>query len=684
MASATALLNAEASCCAVLERELIDQADTPMIEKSNNEPEANSAAVPPCATGKFDINNGGTTTGHNSIITSQELTSDEVPQSQTNSGKNMSEVSESTELPAPAEKKGWNPLEEVDSALLSALCDSRERKALLRLERVLVDFMKEKSLGRIEVGGPYNSIVVGGHCENTPQISGILQQSASDVQLQQQQQRGMRQTSFQRLILHRVADRFNIIRENVTNNSIDGSSNDFNIPNGITGFGGNGGQASYPSSLIRLVKVKESCIPPNLLIDIDLSILENYKNPRARSVGGGSLNNDGGIKTITNSFSPSGVKDGLSMGGISGKSKSKKKMVIMKRNSSGSGSFNNYDGADSQGKREGRNRSGMKGKKLSDREKAYEEARARIFGITESHSSDGNNSHIDDAKPVLADGKPVEPAPERKNDTGTESCQLSFSSVEDISLLSAIGHSSGTEVLSPNQAVIESHVDTATPEQSLSVPDSQVHNEPSSGDSSRQNSGSSLTASVPAAAKSGAVLKAVYRNRQQEENDPDFRRRSDVRPGYAGMGGMAYGPYGGYHMNGAMLQTSANSAAMLHAQQVHQPYYYGQPTGLIHPNAQMTQQDSPYSSNLTNPPQPAQYFSQQVYYGGQETVPQSRQRVNPRQNQPKMVSGTEKQQLKPSQVLIGTTNREQTDALGAPKDSDNPVTCCSEEFPALS
>lgn len=683
MASATALLNAEASCRHVLEVERFNQANSAMNGQSDNKREADSAAAPPCATGKLIADYGGTASERNKIDSSHELTSEEAPQSQPDNLQNTGDLLENPESHVPAEKKGWKPLEEVDSALLSALCDSRERKGLLRLERVLVDFMKEGNLGHIEVGGPYNSIVVGGDSENTPQISGILQQSTSDAQLQQQQQRGMRQTSFQRLILHRLADRFNIIRENVTSNGTDGASNDFNIQNGIAGYGGNVGQANYPPSLIRLIKVNESCIPSNLLIDIDLSVLVNYKNPRARSCGGSSFNNDDGIKTITSSFSSSTLKDGPSMGGISGKSKSKKKMVIMKRNSSGSGSFNNYDGANSRGKRESKNRSGMKGKKLSDREKAYEEARARIFGNTEPPVSEGNNRRNVESKPVSVDGTTVDPVAEGKNCTGTERCQPVSSSVEDIASLNANAHSSDTGFVSPNPAAVELDLATATDEQSLSSPDYQVQNDPSSGDSSRQNSSSSTT-SVPAAAKSRAVLKAVYRNRQQEENDPDFKRRSDVRPGYTAIGGMVYGPYGGYNMNGAMIQSTVNSAAILQAQQAHRHYYYGQPAALIPPNAHMTQQDASYPSNLTNQLQPAQYFSPQVYYGGKEMAPQSRQRTTPRQHQATVVSGTEKQELKPSQLLSGTSNKEQTDAPRATKDSDNLVICSPEEFPALT
>lgn len=49
----------------------------------------------------------------------------------------------------------------VDSALLSALRDPRERLALLKLEQVLIDFQeKQPNDPYIDVGGPYNTLVV--------------------------------------------------------------------------------------------------------------------------------------------------------------------------------------------------------------------------------------------------------------------------------------------------------------------------------------------------------------------------------------------------------------------------------------------------------------------------------------------------------------------------------------------
>ena len=56
----------------------------------------------------------------------------------------------------------WNPLEHVDSALLSALCDQRERKAMVTLEQVMIDFMRNEKVETMEVGGAFNSIVFSG------------------------------------------------------------------------------------------------------------------------------------------------------------------------------------------------------------------------------------------------------------------------------------------------------------------------------------------------------------------------------------------------------------------------------------------------------------------------------------------------------------------------------------------
>lgn len=85
--------------------------------------------------------------------------------------------------------------EEIDSALIAALRDPKERAALLRLEMELLKFM-DSANGWMEIAGSYNSIIWMG--DPSPPMAA------------QQQNR---QSSFQRCVLHRLSDRFGIVRE---------------------------------------------------------------------------------------------------------------------------------------------------------------------------------------------------------------------------------------------------------------------------------------------------------------------------------------------------------------------------------------------------------------------------------------------------------------------------------------
>lgn len=487
----------------------------------------------------------------------------------------------------------WNPLDEVDSALLSALCDTRERKALFRLEQVIVDFMKDKSSGYMEVGGAFNSIVLnqasGGEASDE-QTSAAYQQSLQDLQFQQQ--RGLRQTSFQRLILHRLADRFNIIREQLNNAN----------ERGLVDVGAvNHGQGPMTPGLIRLVKTNESCVPSHLLIDINLVLLINYKNPRARNYGGGNnginANNavpvgnnyeEGAVKNITDNMSSATLKSPSVAGSStsSGK-KSNKKMVIMKRNSS--------SGDAMEGKGKGKQKGKARRKKLEDREKAYEEARARIFGIHERNGgAGGGDDHVEKGEkaaiPQSADAQDAVATP-------MGSCHSSFSVEKDVASFTSYGATGVAEHIIPSQLV------SATPSavrMSPPSPEALARDRESAAfspskmapaaetETSRQSSSFSA-APAPAAVTSGAIFKAVYRNRQQEENDPDFKRRSDVRPSYVPY--VTTNPYHGapvgYGVNPAAMGQQpppAVPAAMMaiHVQQqaaaAHQPHFYPQTT----------------------------------------------------------------------------------------------------------
>lgn len=471
------------------------------------------------------------------------------------------------------EGKEWNPLEEVDSALLTALCDVRERKALLRLEQVVLDFMKEETTGYIEVGGAYNTIINGGQGVygggDVDRATGLPQQVLQD--LQQQQQRGIRQTSFQRLILHRLADRFNIVRENPS--SIPPNENNNNPSNVEGGYdnasrgGSSGAGTSYPPGLIRLVKVKESCVPPHLLIDVDLSLLVNYKNPRARGGGGlhPSVTSQEGVNSIASSLAASGLQEAPSAASVSKQSTPHKKMVIMKRNSSGGGSSNNAGQANT--KREGKSRGGLKGKKMIDREKAYEEARARIFGVSASSSDEDERKGIGKRGSLNANTGELTPQ------NATAITPSSSDNSESAICENANGPNEEGPALENGKEF------------------------------SRQTSVALSASSITGTAAS----KAVYRNRQQEENDPDFRRRNDVRPSYVPMPPNSVpfvpnpyirnGSHAGY-LNMAMGHASLNAAVAMPAQPHHQPPYY-----------QFTPQDTMHLPNHAASPQ-APYFPQ--------------------------------------------------------------------------
>eukprot|EP00580_Thalassiosira_gravida_P016276 CAMPEP_0201663342 /NCGR_PEP_ID=MMETSP0494-20130426/5174_1 /ASSEMBLY_ACC=CAM_ASM_000839 /TAXON_ID=420259 /ORGANISM="Thalassiosira gravida, Strain GMp14c1" /LENGTH=768 /DNA_ID=CAMNT_0048141915 /DNA_START=141 /DNA_END=2447 /DNA_ORIENTATION=+ len=586
----------------------------------------------------------------------------------------------------------WDPLEEVDSALLSALCDARERKALFRLEQVIVDFMKDKSSASMEVGGAFNSIVlnqasgpVRSKSGQTPngKMSALYQQGLQD--LQYQQQRGLRQTSFQRLILHRLADRFNILREQINGNE----------GRGLVEMGHNhlGQPPSFSPGLIRLVKTNESCVTSRLLIDIDLSLLINYKNPRARNYGGGvnintnapnniaSTNNsnyeDGALKSLAENVASTTLESSsiaVTSSSTTTSKKPNKKMVIMKRNSS-SGSANPENG---KGKQKGKTRR----KKLEDREKAYEEARARIFGINGKNDPGGGDGNVEKAErhsvPQSADAQDIVATP-------LNSCHSSFSVENDAMSPTSSAASAGvTEHIIPSQLL------SAAPSADRSYPPSP---EPPGGgresaaaspsgvgsatevETKRQSS--SFSAPAPAAVTSGAVFKAVYRNRQQEENDPDFKRRSDVRPSYVPYAAPP-NPYGGqvgYGVGAASMGQQPPPpvpAAMMamHVQQqqqaavVHQPHFYPQPSSQFPTPQDAATAAYALNSNVSSnpPPQWAAAPSRGFYPTPQqpeqqEKHPQAWQpRTSPNQMQPNSGSGANSGKNYTSQQFNAPTN----------------------------
>jgi hypothetical protein len=307
--------------------------------------------------------------------------------------------------------------ETIDSALLAALRDPRERLGLLKLENALIDFMITSD-GYIEVGGPYNSVVIS-------PTSGML--SGSSVSSDRPQ------STFQRCILHRLADRFSIVRE--SGNLMEG--------------------------YIRLVKIKESRTPKKLLLHLDSKEYNSPVDEATRSMDQMNISGQGGSSS-SGVYTPNGNT-------VNNKAKPRK-VKIMKRNSSTSGSGSNKN-SDSKN-------TPRKAKNLSDREKAYAEARARIFAEQQGEGEAG----------IAGSGLPT-PAAATPSPTITPSASRnSFNSLEEDGI----------------------------PEES--------------DDKARSRAANS------------AVTKATYRNRRQEENDPDFQR------GGAVVVSPSYGPdvYGRY------------------------------------------------------------------------------------------------------------------------------------------
>ena len=278
----------------------------------------------------------------------------------------------------------------IDAALQDALREPRERMALLRLEAVLIDFVRSRrndddasSGGRwLEVGGPYNSVVIVGGSPATTAAAANPSPPPPPP------------TSFQRCLLHRLAQRFGLVRESGC--VLEGS--------------------------IRLVQVPGTKIPDRLLRDLEPheygAAVNNSNNneddgitPGGRPYGGGGgppLNPwtaevdqatqslaqatlavpSVGVSTATTSQAP--------------QRSSARKMKIMKRSTTDHRSQSTGPNQTGGG---GNGLTGAALKKssslvLSDKEKAYAEARARIFNT----AVDESVSSSETTNAVAADG----------------------------------------------------------------------------------------------------------------------------------------------------------------------------------------------------------------------------------------------------------------------------------------
>lgn len=317
----------------------------------------------------------------------------------------------------------------IDSALRSALSDPRERLALLRCEQQFVLFLQDSSVVEITVGGAFNSIVVGlTNSPSAPADAGVGSYSSNG-------HASSRSTSFQRCWLHRLADRFGIVRETVN------------------------------AEWINCKKTPASAVPTVLLSQLGT---DSYHHSNSNEFE----------PTVTRSLSQLSLSSPATVGSKGMATASNKaavpkrsnKMKIMKRDSSSS------LGASSTG----RNRSNASfGATLSDsdksqpkrgtlpeKERAYAEARARIFNEGAAAASEATNGDV------------LEPS---MVPTGSNLAKTpSFHSL--------------------------------SPSLSNTDQDNFDQNDPYN------------QRPRPAAATIGGISKVTWRNRQQEENDPDFQR----------------------------------------------------------------------------------------------------------------------------------------------------------------
>ena len=333
--------------------------------------------------------------------------------------------------------------DEIDSALLSAMRDNRERMNLLKLERTLIDFLQR---------------------DNTAAATYTTGIASNAYNVSSMEMNCQRFTSFHRLVLHRLADRFGILRE------------------------------VLPNQVIKLIRTELSSIPSKLLIDLDpseymdVSATPNSNTATTTSshshVNTGSCSHKGGVDNV----SLSNVDENLvnSLGNLkimsgNGATSGTKKMKIMKRGKGISDcSSNCHSQGNSGNSSDGKRSSQTKCKNLSDKEKAYEEARARIFGKEKDPS-------------IREDGITVSEGGNRS--VPVSNCSSALSS------------------------------EAPSPKSSSPIPDQQQPAMQYTNDSPSSTSKNGIRTLVNTISNPSKV---TWRNRKEEEADPDFRRRIAV------------------------------------------------------------------------------------------------------------------------------------------------------------
>jgi len=459
----------------------------------------------------------------------------------------------------------------VDAALLSALRDPRERVALLRLEQKLVEFANDPTLTQVEVG-PGN----GDSGVNIPASTGPATATISEVEIdsailainRELQNMNLR-TSFHRKCLHKLADRFKISRETTENNAI------------------------------RLMKGIDSRVPNILLIDLPIGIgctstgRNNHTNHTNEPTG--TLNGtvaDGpvspnGIPSSahapqdrtgdTNSYiiptaaGLSCIQMSSQLGGVK-KSKKKEKIKIFKRSvaqKEGSGKLSTKDGGDLTGSNSNRRK-----KNFGDKEKAYAEARARIFNscVTQVNNTDDSTpdkGHSDQTTPFTTTIACPSNQDSNANfiTTRHRKCPPNSAVVGEFYTST---YQTSSPVLNVPPLPLSSSATTSTT-LSATPSSSSLQCCTSANDSSTESRSVSITNvsttknrasnSAHAAVTTGAASKVTWRNRQQEASDPDFQRGVHVVGGLGVPMATVASPAVPYHYHNNHHHHHPNSSA---------------------------------------------------------------------------------------------------------------------------
>jgi len=442
----------------------------------------------------------------------------------------------------------------VDAALLSALRDPRERVALLRLEQKLVEFANDPTLSQVEVGPGNGDSVVNNLAPTSAATAEVELNSATSTSnaINRELQNMNLRTSFHRKCLHKLADRFRISRETTENNAI------------------------------RLIKGVDSRVPNKLLIDlpIDNGCMTNERSMHTNQpytqtgtvngtipISGGPVAPNGIVSSVhvpqdrigetNNSIIP--ITDGLSSiqlsshggggGGGGKKSRKKEKIKIFKRSMAQKGSSGNLsmkdgtNGGDMNGSNSNRRK-----KNLGDKEKAYAEARARIFNSSSENPTNKSNSpaqvnNTDDITYDRGHSDYTTPHTTAVTVPNYQETSGTFITTEDRkypphSAVLGEFYTGNPQTFSPvsdapppyssSSVTTSTTATSATPSSSslqVCTLANAISTEPASaGSTNGPTTKNRASNSAPAAVTNGAASKVTWRNRQQEASDPDFQR----------------------------------------------------------------------------------------------------------------------------------------------------------------